>query len=186
MRAVPFLTGIFLILLSPVLMAGEWSESKEIRQRRSGMVVSYKAKLDGDWLIIEATHGKGWHTYTLDNLERAQKKTGKEKPETELSTVIELSGGLKPVGAWYQTKPKELSTPEIKWYTWGFENVSRFATQVELIDQSATTITINAQACNASSCSMVSDLQLTLDVPENLEKTENAVENLIVSTKKQT
>lgn len=184
MRALPFLTGICIMLLSPILMAGDWSESKEIRQRRQGMVVSYKAKLDGDWLIVEVTHGKGWHTYTLDNLERAQKKTGKEKPETELPTVIELSGGLKAVGSWYQSKPKELSTPEIKWYTWGFENVSRFATQVERVEQTPTTITINAQACNESLCSMVSDLKLTVDTPDALSKSDGAATDMVASTKK--
>jgi hypothetical protein len=185
MRVLPFFAGIFIMLLSPVLWAGEWSESKEIRQRRSGVVISYRAKLEGNWLIVEASHGKGWHTYTLDNLERAQKKTGKEKPETELSTVIELSGGLKAVGSWYQSKPKELSTPEISWYTWGFENVSRFATQVELIDDETATITINAQACNESQCSMVSDLKLTLETPDELAESDSAVEGMIVSTKKE-
>ena len=75
------------------VFAGEWSERAEVRGRR-GAVVAYRAKVDGDTLIVEAAHEPGWHTYAMDNVRRAQEKTGKEQPETELPTVIAVTGGL--------------------------------------------------------------------------------------------
>ena len=51
--------------------------------------VSYRARVEGDWLVVEATHEPGWHTYSMDNVIRArEKKSGKMRPETELPTVI--------------------------------------------------------------------------------------------------
>lgn len=152
------------LILAPGVFAGQWSEPAKVRYRERA-VVSYRAKLDGNILVIEATHVSGWHTYAMDNVERAQKKTGKVKPETELPTRIELSGGLRAVGNWFQSKPIDLSQPELRWYTWGFENVARFAVKVARVDGARTAITINGQACNASLCSRVDDLAISLPLP---------------------
>ena len=138
----------------------QWSETAEVRNRE-GIVVSYRAKLDGNLLVIEASHAPGWHTYALDNVERAQKKSGEAKPETELPTRIELKGELKVVGNWLQSKPKDLSQTKIRWYTWGFSDVSRFAVKVERVGTQAT-ILIHGQACNATSCRMIDGLAISL------------------------
>ena len=90
----------------------------------------------------------------------------KKDPETEIPTRIELSGGLKVSGSWYQTDPIELSQTEILWYTWGFEKVSRFAVKVERVEGEKAKITINGQSCNATLCSMVDDAILELTLPE--------------------
>src|SRR4030095_11875563 len=50
-----------------------WSPPGEAR-RGHLKVASYRAKLAGDTLLVEVTHEPGWHTYALDNLERAKKK----------------------------------------------------------------------------------------------------------------
>jgi hypothetical protein len=151
--------------------ASDWSEPVVVNRRREGMVVSYRAKIDAGYLVVEAKHGKGWHTYTMDNVARAQKKSGKEKPETELPTVIEVSGGLKTSGDWFQSTPKDLSMVSIKWYTWGFVDTSYFAIKAEAIDGPTARLTISAQACNASSCSMVDDETIVLTLPDALPET---------------
>ncbi len=48
--------------------AQDWSDSVVVR-RRAEPVVTYRAKLDGGFLLVEAVHAKGWHTYALDNVE---------------------------------------------------------------------------------------------------------------------
>ena len=145
----------------------QWSETAEVRNRE-GIVVSYRAKLDGNLLVIEASHAPGWHTYALDNVERAQKKSGEAKPETELPTRIELKGELKVVGNWFQSKPKDLSQTEIRWYTWGFSDVSQFAVKVERVGTQAT-ILIHGQACNATSCRMIDGLAISLPLDSKEE-----------------
>ena len=152
------------VVAVPVSWTSEWSENAEVRQRLTA-VVTYRAKLEGNVLIVEATHGEGWHTYAMDNIERARKKSGKESPETELPTRLDVAGGLALDGAWYQTDPKELSQLDIKWYTWGWDSVARFAAKVKRVSGDPATITINGQACNASLCSMVDGVTLTLPVP---------------------
>lgn len=157
------------LLLLPALLlscplgaaAQDWSDSEVVR-RRAEPVVTYRAKLDGDFLVVEATHSKGWHTYALDNVERARERSGREHPETELPTRIEVAGGLRIVGNWFQTKPEDLSQEAIRWYTWGFSSRALFAVRVERVEGEKALVTIDAQACDAKACQMVSDVILTL------------------------
>ncbi len=161
-----FFLGVAVAVASAIpVYAGEWSERAEVRGRR-GAVVTYRAKVDGDTLIVEASHDKGWHTYAMDNVQRAQKKSGKEKPETEFPTVISVAGGLSVEGNWRQTKPKELSQDVIQWYTWGFEGKAYFAAKIKRSGDAPARITINGQACNATSCSMVDGIVITLTLKE--------------------
>ena len=164
MKIFRYILCAILFLQVSDLLAGQWSEAYEVMYRFD-VIVTYKAKLDGDVLLIEATHASEWHTYSMDNIERARKKSGKEDPETELPTRIEISGGLKVSGNWYQTDPIELSQPEILWYTWGFEKVSLFAVKVERTEGKEVKITINGQACNETLCSMVDDAAILLPLP---------------------
>lgn len=152
---------VLLLALVPELCAGQWSETAEVRNRE-GVVVSYRAMLDGNMLVIEASHARGWHTYAMDNIQRAREESGRDNPETEFPTRIELAGGLRIVGNWFQSKPKNLSQMDIRWYTWGFDEVVRFLAQVERTDGDDALITINGQACNAAMCSYVSDLAIPL------------------------
>lgn len=157
------------LLLLPALLlscplgaaAQDWSDSEVVR-RRAEPVVTYRAKLDGYFLVVEATHSKGWHTYALDNVERARERSGREHPETELPTRIEVAGGLRIDGNWFQTKPEDLSEEAIHWYTWGFGSRALFAVRVERVEGEKALVTINGQACDAKACQMVSDVMLTL------------------------
>ncbi|MBT3271306.1 hypothetical protein HN371_29480 [Candidatus Poribacteria bacterium] len=144
--------------------AAQWSESIDVHHRER-VVVSYRAKLDGDMLVIEATHAPDWHTYALDNVERAQEKSGRSKPETELPTRIDVTGGLRVVGNWFQSEPTDLSQADIHWYTWGFEDVAQFAAKTERAEGAQAKLLINGQACDATACSMVDRVAISLPLP---------------------
>jgi len=164
-RSISNSAALLILLLAPALaFAGDWVEGKPVMYRGE-IAMTYRAQLSGDWLIIEAKHNPEWHSYAMDNLQRARKATGKEAPETELPTRIDVSGGLKLAGAWKQTAPQDLSKLDIQWYSWGFMDTARFAVNVERTGGADATVTINAQSCNATSCSMVRDLKITLPVP---------------------
>ena len=143
------------------------------RQAESGVqvwlddmqAVSYRARVEGDWLVVEATHEPGWHTYTMDNVIRAREKSGKTRPETELPTVITPLGGLTIRGSWRQSPPLDLSTPDIRWYTWGFEGRSYFAAQVDKAVLPSS-VQIDAQACTDELCAMVDALVVPVDSSE--------------------
>ena len=161
-KRILFPTLVFLAVLEAG--AQEWSDPVVVR-RRAEPVVTYRAMLDGDLLMVEADHAKGWHTFALDNVERARERSGNAKPETELPTRIRVAGGLKVAGNWYQTPPDDLSQEAIRWYTWGFNGKAVFAVRVKRAEGAEAVITVNGQACDASACQMVRDAALKLPLP---------------------
>ena len=126
------------------------------------LAVSYRARIEGEWLIVEAQHEPGWHTYAQDNLRRAREKSGNENPETELGTVITPSSGLVLAGDWRQTPPKDMSQPDIGWYTWGFEGRSYFAARVQDAGKDPS-VWIDGQACTDTVCAMVEELKVPVE-----------------------
>lgn len=156
--------------------AGDWSETKPVLYR-GDIVATYRARLAGEWLIVEAKHELHWHTYAMDNVQRAKKATGEESPTTELPTTIVVSGGLETVGGWKQTVPKDLTQKDINWYTWGFEGTARFAIQVKHTSDAPGVITVNGQLCNESLCSMVRDLKI--EVPVTGDDAADEVDGLL-------
>lgn len=121
------------------------------------VAVTYEARLEGDWLVVEARHEPGWHTYAMDNLERAREATGRERPDTELPTRLTPSPEFELASDWRQTAPTDLSQPELRWYTWGFEDRSFFAARVERADAGGW-VQVDAQACTDRLCAMVDAL----------------------------
>ena len=118
---------IFLGLAVSLLVLSGVSSSSTPEQQDEAIVqvwlddmpaVSYSARVEGDWLVVEANHEPGWHTYSMDNVVRARERSGKTRPETELPTAITPLDGLTIQGAWRQSPPLDLSTPDIRWYTW--------------------------------------------------------------------
>jgi hypothetical protein len=161
--AMALLFSVFL-QMTPLMahQQGAWTPPVAA-MRRTLKVASYRARLTGDGLLIEVTHEPGWHTYALDNLERARKKAGEPPLGIEKSTRIEVSGGLKVAGKWRQSPPKDLSQPEIKWFTWGFEGTALFAIKVQRSGEvKEALITINGQACKATTCAMIDELEIRL------------------------
>jgi DsbC/DsbD-like thiol-disulfide interchange protein len=153
-----------------------WSPPVEAR-RRNLKVASYRAKLAGDALLVEVTHEPGWHTYALDNLERAKKKAGEPLLGIEKSTRFVLSGGLRTIGRWRQSLPKDLSQPEINWFTWGFEDTALFAVKIQRSGKAKeAVITINGQACKETTCVLIDDLEIRL--PLNASSSEKTTFDL--------
>ncbi len=154
---------VALALSAPLATAGEWSAPAKVRFGRTP-VVEYRGKIESGYLVIEAKHAEGWHTYTMDNIERAREASGKENPETELPTRIEIGGRDIARDTWWQSEPKDLTMLDIKWYTWGFEDVAYFAVPLESTSGESLDVTIHGQACNASSCAMVDAVALSIPV----------------------
>ena len=140
-----------------------WTKGETV-YRGTEPVVTYRAKLDGNLLIVEASHAGKWHTYAMDNPVRSKAAGGNTDLGLELPTEIEVTGGLQTQGPWYQSNPKDLSDPDIYWYTWGFEGVSYFAVNVKRTGDPSAIVIVNAQACSDSACRMVDRLELELPV----------------------
>ncbi len=173
-----------------VLVLGLWAVSSSrapAQQADAGVqvwlddmhAVSYRARVEGDWLVVEVTHEPGWHTYSMDNVIRAREKSGKLRPETELPTVITPLGGLTIQGDWRQSPPLDLSTPDIRWYTWGFEGRSYFAVRVGNATSPAS-VQIDAQACTDTVCAMVDALVVPVDSIETDGQGSVDPESLVV------
>ncbi len=157
-----------------------WQAESGVRVWLDDMhAVTYRARVEGDWLVVEATHEPGWHTYSMDNVIRAREKSGKMRPETELPTVITPLGGATIQGEWRQSPPLDLSAPDIRWYTWGFEGRSYFAVRVGKATLPSS-VQIDAQACTDELCVMVDALVVPVDSIETDNQTTVDPESLVV------
>jgi hypothetical protein len=129
--------------------AGNWSTPVEVRHEED-VAVSYQARFDGQWLVVRAKVGSGWHTFAMDNQRRAAEKlAGKQaisqdRPTEITPTGIELDGG------WYQTEPRDFSHPELRWFSWGFDKEAVFAAKVRR--PASGRLTIKGQACTDAIC----------------------------------
>ena len=138
----------FLLLIA--FAAGPWTESVDVYHDED-KCVSYQARIDGSYLVIKATLGPNWHTYSIDNKVRAEEKlAGKEILGIDQPTRITLTGGLSATGGWLQTPPKDMSKPALNWFSWGYETEAVFVTKVK--GSGPTKIGIRGQSCNATSC----------------------------------
>src|SRR4029077_16527657 len=114
-------------------------------------------------LAVEATLASGWHTFAMDNKKRADEKLqGKQSLGIERPTEITLSDGLEVAGPWYQTAPKDFSKPEIRWYTWGFDDRALFVVKVKSSGGRSAKIGIRGQSCTESTCK---NIDVTIPLP---------------------
>ncbi len=142
--------------------AGEWSPAVEVRNDEE-RCVSYRARLDGPYLVVQATHEAGWHTYAMDNKRRADEKlAGRESLGAERPTEIKLTGGLTVEGPWYQSPPKDTSKPELNWFTWVFEGQALFAAKVRRAGATPARIGVRGQVCTESACR---NIDITIPLP---------------------
>ena len=141
------------------LLAGQWSEASEAVSRDGTPLVTCRARLAGDYLVVEMRAADGWHVYAMDNEQRAQEAlAGKMSLGIEQSTEVEVSGALQVVDEWLQTQPADFSQPALRWYSYGFAGTSLLAARVNRGDGDRATVQLRAQACDSASCVSVEAL----------------------------
>jgi hypothetical protein len=142
--------------------AGDWTEPVEVRHEQV-RCVSYRAKQDGPFLVVQATLDPDWHTFAMDNKERAAERlAGRRSLGIDLPTEISVTQGLEVAGPWFQSPPQDFSKPEIRWFSWGFENQALFVTKVRRSGTGPARVAIRGQACTETSCK---NIDVALSVP---------------------
>ena len=155
------------LLAAAAALAGEWSAPVDV-QHNDRVILSYRAKWDGDHLIVRAAIEPGWHTFVMDNEQRLQEKlAGKPSLGIEKSTAITATG-LAVSGGWLQSQPKDFSKPELRWYTWGFEKEAIFASKARKTGSGPAVVELKAQACAADICK---NIDVEMNVPLVADKT---------------
>ena len=157
-----------LLLLGFVALAvsaAEWSMPVEIVVDDT-VCASYKVRVDdGGHLVIALTLANGWHTFAMDNQIRANEKlAGKKALGMDRPTSFAVSDGLVLEGPWMQPALVDFSKPELRIFSWGFENRALFAAKVKRTGNRAR-VGIRAQACTETICKDINtalDLDLTL------------------------
>ena len=149
--ALSFLLGTG-IALAGAARAQDWTHPVEVTydQKRC---ISYRARLTGPFLVVEAAPDSGWHTFAMDNTRRATEKLEGRKPlSLDLPTEISVTRGLEPDGPWFQSPPKDLSRPELRWYSWGFEDRALFVVKVRRSGAGPARIGVRGQVCTETIC----------------------------------
>lgn len=171
---------LFLFALAAAAATGDeptWSKETIVRHGKA-QVVSFQTRLDGDYLLVKAVHRDGWHTYAMDNALRAAKALqGKSSLGIEQGIEISVEGGLELEGTWRQTEPKDLSQPEIRWFTYGFDHTVFFARRARLIAPTPITVHIQGQACDGETCCQVDvELKLPAAIPSSAASSQGPSE----------
>jgi hypothetical protein len=126
------------------------------------LCLTYRARLDGSFLVIHTKVESPWHTFSMDNRQRAEEKlAGKKSLGIDQPTEFTLSGGLEAAGPWYQTAPKDFSKPQLRWFSWGFEKEAVFAAKVRRSGAGPAKIAVKGQACTDVTCKNI-DAAITL------------------------
>lgn len=135
-----------------------WSDEAAVRHGNDA-VVRYQARIEDNYLIVKATHQKGWHTYAMDNEARALAALkGKMSLGIEKGIEITAENGLELEDSWLQSKPIDLSKPELRWFTYGFDQTAFFACPVKKLTSEDVTLRIKGQACSGETCCNVNVL----------------------------
>jgi hypothetical protein len=143
-------------------LASEWSAPVHVLHELKPCV-TYRAKLDGEFLVVQATIQPGWHTFAIDNERRAAERlAGKPSLGIDQPTNFKVQNGLEVTGAWYQTPPRDFSKPELRWFSWGFEQQAVFATKIRRSGAGPAQIDIRGQACSDKTCK---NIDVSLSIP---------------------
>jgi DsbC/DsbD-like thiol-disulfide interchange protein len=142
--------------------ASDWTAPVEVLHEHQPCV-SYRARLDGEFLVVQAKIEPGWHTFVMDNKQRsAEKLAGKQSLGVDGPTEIALSDGLQAAGPWYQSAPKDFSKPELRWYSWGYEQEAQFVAKAKRSGPGPAQIGIRGQACTETICK---NIDVTISLP---------------------
>jgi len=157
---------LLLLLFVSTVSAADWSQPAEVRHE-DAVAVSYRARVDGPYLVVRVNVGQGWHTFALDNVQRVQEKlAGKPALSLDRSTEINATG-LQIEGQWQQSAPQEFSRPELRMYSFGYDREAVFAARIRRTGGPSARLRVRGQACTDSICKNV-DISLTVAVPAKL------------------
>ncbi len=152
---------LLMLTTSAFALAGEWSKPVDVIFNQKPCL-SYRARLNGPYLTVEATIAPGWHTFAMDNAKRAAEKLeGRKALSQDLPTQITVSGGIASEGPWFQSPPKDFSRPALRWYSWGFDDHALFMVKVRRSGDGAALVAISGQVCTETTCKKV-DLSIPL------------------------
>jgi len=156
-----FLSVLF--VAGSVSSAADWSKPVVV-EHQFKPAVTYQAKIEGSYLVVRADIEEGWHTFSMDNEVRATEAlAGKPSLGVDGPTKITLVEGLEATGGWSQTEPKDFSKPDLRWYSWGYEEPALFVTKVSTSGRGEAKIGIRGQACTETTCKNI-DIELALAV----------------------
>jgi len=157
-------TAALILALSATAFAGDWTPPVEVRQD-DNLCLTYRARLDGPYLVIRASIESGWHTFAMDNKQRADEKlAGKPALSVDRPTSFTITGGAAIDGPWAQTQPKDFSRPQLRWFSWGFDREAVFAAKLKRTSTDPIQIAIRGQACTETVCKNI-DATLSLPSP---------------------
>ncbi len=139
----------------------EWGAPVSVRHMNE-TCVTYRAKVARGHLIVEANVAEGWHTFAMDNeLRAAEALAGKQSLGVDGPTQITLPATIEAVGPWRQSAPTDFSKPELRWFSWGFEDRAVFAAKLKNPGRAAG-ISLKGQACSETTCKNV---DIVLEAP---------------------
>jgi hypothetical protein len=161
-----------------VIRGSDWTSPVEVRHDVQ-KCVSYRARLTGDFVVIQATHELGWHTYAMDNKLRAQEKlAGRRSLGIDSPTEIVFAEGLELNGPWYQSVPKDLSKPELRWYSWGFEGQTLFVAKVRRVGAGPASLAVRGQACSDAICKNI-DVTISIPLDDSTHRSDVDLKSLV-------
>lgn len=141
--------------------AADWTDAVDVRYDFK-RCVSYRARLTGEFLVVQATVEPGWHTFSMDNKQRAEEKlAGRESLGIDAPTEIKPTQALEVAGPWYQSPPKDFSKPDLRWFSWGFDDQAVFVTKVRRSGAGPAQIAVRGQACTETICKQI-DVAISL------------------------
>jgi len=142
-------------MLALVAGAADWTNPVDVLYDFK-RCVSYRARVTGEFLVVQATVEPGWHTFSMDNKHRAEEKlAGRESLGIDAPTEIKLSQGLEVAGPWYQSPPKDFSKPDLRWFSWAFEGQAVFVAKVRRSAAGPAQVAIRGQACTDTICKQI-------------------------------
>ncbi len=161
-------TFLALLVFGGVLSAGDWSAPSEVFHDDKRLA-SYRARWNGDYVIVEVSVDPGWHTFAMDNLLRHEAMLkGKPSLGVEKDTTIAVSGGLEVEGKWLQTPPQDFSKPELRWFTYGFEGKAYFAAKAKKSGDGPAQARLKAQACAKEVCKNIDVTMAVALTPDSI------------------
>ena len=142
------------LTVGATVWAGDWSAPVDVFHDTT-RCVTYRAKLEGGYLVVRAAHEPGWHSYSLDNQKRVDEKlAGKQALGVDRPTEVRLLSGLQLAGGWQQSEPKEKSQPELNLFGWIFEGETLLAAKVRSTG-GLVKVNVHGQVCTEVHCKTV-------------------------------